>query len=162
MTNWTQADYPVAPWDTPGLPPRRMDERCANHSHCAYRDDDPNRCPVCHRKTPPGCSHTSYPRNVAPPSAPNAKTGYRRQPGNYGQCGTCGKEWTGLAVAHCPTCCETFTGVTAFDAHRSGSHANDTRHCLDPATVGLVAVTKRTWSGWGYPGEDPRRGQGDD
>ena len=22
--------------------------RCANHQHCAYRDDDPERCPQCH------------------------------------------------------------------------------------------------------------------
>jgi len=48
VTNWTQACYPVPPWDTPGLPPRSMDERCARHDHCAYRDDDPARCPICH------------------------------------------------------------------------------------------------------------------
>lgn len=46
--NWTQAPYPVAPWDPPGLPPRTMDERCARHKHCAYRDDDPARCAICH------------------------------------------------------------------------------------------------------------------
>lgn len=36
------------PWDTPGLPPRTQDERCARHKECAYRDDEPNRCAVCH------------------------------------------------------------------------------------------------------------------
>jgi hypothetical protein len=36
------------PWDPPGLAPRTPDERCARHKYCAYRDDDPNRCPVCH------------------------------------------------------------------------------------------------------------------
>ena len=36
------------PWDTPGLPFRNDEERCANHSHCEYRDDDPTRCPWCH------------------------------------------------------------------------------------------------------------------
>ena len=46
--NWTQSPFPVAPWDTPGLPPRTMSERCARHKHCAYRDDDPARCPLCH------------------------------------------------------------------------------------------------------------------
>jgi hypothetical protein len=25
-----------------------MKERCANHSHCAYRDDDPAYCWRCH------------------------------------------------------------------------------------------------------------------
>lgn len=35
-------------WDPPGLPPRTREERCARHRHCAYRDDDPVRCPLCH------------------------------------------------------------------------------------------------------------------
>lgn len=46
--NWTDFPYPAAPWDTPRLPPRTMAERCARHKHCAYRDDDPARCPLCH------------------------------------------------------------------------------------------------------------------
>jgi len=38
------------PWDTPGLPPRAEQDRCPTHKGlCAYRDDDPARCPVCHR-----------------------------------------------------------------------------------------------------------------
>lgn len=40
-------DYP---WDPPGLPFRFEAQRCANHSHCAFRDDDPTRCPWCHVK----------------------------------------------------------------------------------------------------------------
>lgn len=36
-------------WDTPGLPPRSRAERCSRHGACAYRDDDPARCPICHR-----------------------------------------------------------------------------------------------------------------
>jgi hypothetical protein len=32
----------------PDLPPRTMAERCARHKHCAYRDDDPDRYPLCH------------------------------------------------------------------------------------------------------------------
>ena len=127
MTNWTETDYPVAPWDTPGLPPRRMGERCAHHSHCAYRDDDPARCPVCHRRrkpsdTPGGCNHTRGTPNVSAPSADLSKT----MPQGYGQCANCGEEWTGLAVAHCPTCHRTFTTVSAFDKHRTGSHTDDT------------------------------------
>jgi hypothetical protein len=46
--NWTDNPYPVATWDTPGLPPRTMTERCARHKHCAYRDDDPALCSLCH------------------------------------------------------------------------------------------------------------------
>ena len=36
------------PWDTPGLPFRDDKQRCANHDLCAFRDDDPARCPWCH------------------------------------------------------------------------------------------------------------------
>lgn len=37
------------PWDTPGLPARAQEDRCRWHDgHCAYRDDDPNRCTLCH------------------------------------------------------------------------------------------------------------------
>lgn len=46
-------------WDTPGLEPRHDEQRCANHhGMCAYRDDDPERCPLCHRPwamTSPAC-----------------------------------------------------------------------------------------------------------
>lgn len=68
VTNWMQDCYPQPKWDTPRLPPRRMHERCANHYGrgpqgidrpplCAYRDDDPARCPICHRRygLPNGC-----------------------------------------------------------------------------------------------------------
>ena len=41
-------EFVTKPWDSPGLPPRRESERCAHHAHCAYRDDDPARCPRCH------------------------------------------------------------------------------------------------------------------
>jgi hypothetical protein len=43
------------PWDTPGLPPREQGDRCQHHKHCAYRDDDPARCSLCHA-TPKKCS----------------------------------------------------------------------------------------------------------
>lgn len=40
----------VRRWDPPGLAPREKDDRCALHKGgCAYRDDDPDRCPKCHR-----------------------------------------------------------------------------------------------------------------
>jgi hypothetical protein len=48
VTNYSQECYPVAPWDTPGLPPRTMEQRCAQHACCAYRDDDPAYCWSCH------------------------------------------------------------------------------------------------------------------
>lgn len=49
VTNWTQECYPQPWWDTPGLPPRKLKDRCRHHRNlCAYRDDDPHRCPRCH------------------------------------------------------------------------------------------------------------------
>jgi hypothetical protein len=49
VADYTQESYPVAPWDTPGLPPRRMNERCHRRMRlCAYRDDDPAYCWRCH------------------------------------------------------------------------------------------------------------------
>jgi hypothetical protein len=76
----------------------------------------------------------------------------------YVHCNGCDNVWTGLRAAHCSSCHRTFTGVTAFDMHRSGSHANSTRHCVDPASVGLVPVASLGghWTGWGKPGENPR------
>jgi hypothetical protein len=54
--------------------------------------------------------------------------------------------WTGLTAAH-----RSFTGVYAFDMHRAGSHAQGTRHCVDPASIGLVLADK-PWPGWSRPG----------
>ena len=49
------------PWDSPGLPSRSNDERCRWHDgHCAYRDDDPARCTLCHATLAAGkctCEH---------------------------------------------------------------------------------------------------------
>lgn len=66
-------------------------------------------------------------------------------------CSTCQHAWTGLTAAHCSACHHTFTSVAAFDKHRTGSHAHETRGCLDPATVGLVTAN-RAWPGWSFPG----------
>lgn len=41
------ADPGSKPWDTPGLP--ETTQRCRFHRGlCAYRDDDPARCALCH------------------------------------------------------------------------------------------------------------------
>jgi hypothetical protein len=39
---------------------------------------------------------------------------------------------------HCSACHQTFTALKGFDRHRAGSHTGSTRHCQDPAAVGLV------------------------
>ena len=52
VSHYGQECYPVAPWDSPGLPQRSLADRCGrHHGLCAYRDDDPVRCPVCHAAT---------------------------------------------------------------------------------------------------------------
>lgn len=64
-------------------------------------------------------------------------------------CGGCVSRWTGLRAGHCAECHRTFSGITAFDAHRSYDH------CKDPAAVGLVDRAGI----WGRPGDDTRWGQ---
>jgi hypothetical protein len=68
-------------------------------------------------------------------------------------CPRCRNEWGGLKTAHCTVCHQTFTTVGAFDKHRDGSHADDTRHCVDPESVGLVNAG-RAYPCWGFPGRD--------
>lgn len=42
---------------------------------------------------------------------------------------SCGRQWRGVAEAHCRTCCAHFKSVSGFDEHRR----NGT--CADPATL---------------------------
>jgi hypothetical protein len=42
---------------------------------------------------------------------------------------SCGRTWTGLAQAHCPTCHRHFGSVAGFDRHRPSGH------CQDPAPM---------------------------
>ncbi|MEU0665730.1 hypothetical protein ABZ508_26590 [Streptomyces lavendulocolor] len=65
----------------------------------------------------------------------------------------CGQWWTGGTRAHCPACCRTFSTDSAADKHRRGAHGKD-RHCVDPATVGLVAVDKPYGTLWQNPGSE--------
>jgi hypothetical protein len=67
-------------------------------------------------------------------------------------CPRCSKHWGGLKTAHCTACHETFTVVSTFDKHRTGSHPLSTRTCVDPATVGLVDAG-RAYPCWGSPGD---------
>jgi hypothetical protein len=67
----------------------------------------------------------------------------------------CGKSWTGLRRSHCPVCHETFNSDSAADKHRTGKPGID-RRCVDPATVGLVAVEQPWGTCWQAPGSDFR------
>ena len=63
------------------------------------------------------------------------------------RCNGCDHQWHGNRTTHCAAdgCHQTFTGLEAFDKHRTGSHAAGTRHCEDPAAIGLIDA------GRGYP-----------
>ena len=69
--------------------------------------------------------------------------------------GECGKTWTGLRRAHCPSCHETFNSDSAAEKHRVGKPGID-RRCVDPATVGLIAVQQPWGPCWQAPGSDLR------
>jgi hypothetical protein len=70
------------------------------------------------------------------------------------RCNGCSTTWTGAMACHCASCHRTFTGVTAFDLHRTGGRCNDPETLVTKlGEPRLVRVTKRYWSGWGRPGE---------
>lgn len=59
-------------------------------------------------------------------------------------CGVCSEKWSGLRTCHCggSGCHQTFTGLSAFDAHRRGGQ------CNAPDSVGL-SLTNRDYPCWG-------------
>lgn len=68
---------------------------------------------------------------------------------------SCGAWWTGSTRAHCAAdgCHQTFSTDNAADKHRQGRFGID-RRCVDPATVGLVAVEKPYGVLWQNPAPD--------
>lgn len=65
----------------------------------------------------------------------------------------CGRSWSGLSRSHCPVCCRTFSCDSAADRHRKGLYGGG-RHCVDPATVGLVARQMPWGEMWQNPGPE--------
>jgi hypothetical protein len=53
--------------------------------------------------------------------------------------------WSGGRTAHCPTCHETFSGVSVFDQHRVGGR------CAPPAELGMSLLATKSYRCWGYP-----------
>lgn len=62
-------------------------------------------------------------------------------------CSRCTAEWGGLTTCHCSGCHVTFTGISAFDAHRRAGK------CLPAESVGL-SPTNRAYPCYGYPRDD--------
>ena len=72
VASYAQECVPVAPWDTPGLPARSVADRCSqHHGLCAYRDDDPVRCRMCHKG--------NGSNEICESCAPRAKTQAKRR-----------------------------------------------------------------------------------
>jgi hypothetical protein len=69
-------------------------------------------------------------------------------------CTKCAAEWGGMNTCHCSGCHLTFTGLTAFDAHRRGGE------CRPADSVGL-SLTKRAYPCYGYPSDDTGAWWGD-
>lgn len=63
-------------------------------------------------------------------------------------CGRCPSTWSGLSRAHCSACHLTFTGITAFDRHRSDGG------CASPVDLGMVL---REGGIWGAPAMTPEQ-----
>ncbi|WP_437340034.1 FDXHR family putative zinc-binding protein [Mycolicibacterium conceptionense] len=109
---------------------------------------------------PKSPTDTNPPTNTAQISPQSAGIAIpeRSQPVNHQQphgCAGCDARWGGYNTSHCSGCHRTFTGLTAFDRHRDGDHANSTRHCVSPESVGLIEAG-RAYPCWGFPG-DPER-----
>lgn len=70
------------------------------------------------------------------------------------RCSGCANTWTGALVCHCASCHRTFTGIRAFDIHRTGGICNDPSQVLTKTGEHrLIPASKPYWSGWGLPGE---------
>jgi len=72
------------------------------------------------------------------------------------ECNGCVNAWTGSSACHCCGCHRTFTGVTAFDIHRTGGTCNPPTSLLtEKGEQRLVPTERMYWTGWGLPGERP-------
>lgn len=77
--------------------------------------------------------------------AGNGNPAETRPPANAIWHGECGRWWTGNERSHCSGCHETYSSLSAFDAHRKGGQ------CHAPAAVGLIARRKPFGDLWGWP-----------
>jgi hypothetical protein len=64
------------------------------------------------------------------------------------RCKACPATWTGLGIAHCASCHETFTTVSNFDRHRAGSRVRGlvAGECNAPDDAGLVLNERGQWA----------------
>lgn len=65
-------------------------------------------------------------------------------------CGGCPARWTGLAVAHCAGCHETFSALGLFDRHRTA--VGERGACKPPAELSDCEFRDGMWRGPRYDG----------
>lgn len=121
-----------------------------SHPEATHSDQNPSQPPLIELAPKTGQS-TIQSAAIAIPE--------RSQPVNRQQphsCNGCDARWGGYNTSHCSACHQTFTGLTAFDKHRDGNHANSTRRCLPPDLVGLID-SGRDYPCWGFPGDPDRQ-----
>lgn len=53
----------------------------------------------------------------------------------------------GSNICMCPSCGEYFGGIRGFEMHRAGEFP-DSRHCVDPASVGLIIKKGKCGTWW--------------
>lgn len=70
--------------------------------------------------------------------------------------GSCGSRWSGQRTSHCGNCHQTFTGLSAFDAHQRRDFGG--LDCMPPEQCGLVARETAHGVVWGAePMDDETR-----
>ena len=104
------------------------------------------------------CDETSDPTNpttlgvnVAQRATGTARTNAVASAPQFG-CGKCVARWGGQSTSHCSGCHRTFSSLSAFDKHRTGSHPEEKRACLDPNAAGLALLGRR-YECWGFEGD---------
>lgn len=66
------------------------------------------------------------------------------------KCKSCAKTWTGLRIAHCALCHQTFTTPANFDRHRAGRKTHGVKlaagECHAGDVCGLVLNDRGQWA----------------
>ena len=63
-------------------------------------------------------------------------------------CEGCDHTWTGLLIAHCAACHETFTTVQGFDRHRDSDHCRRPKFARRSDGLALYAKSASAKDAW--------------
>ena len=89
-------------------------------------------------------------------SGSKAGTRGRNEASGRFRCTKCGASWSGMRIEHCKSCCQSFSGTTAGDKHRTGEHGvkdgPNRRRCRTPdemRELGMVPNDRGIWTNGG-------------